>query len=224
MSVRITRQNQESNLDEAISASPVLIESMLLLMPEQSQPAMVTFEQRGQPMFSNTGTSNDFEHSSTLYRRSTHTGGTHRVPVPVHNASVWFNGPDMQNERSERMEKVVSSLVRRSFRPLSNYAYVPFDSILSLLSSKRRSFRMPRVPNLTSPSSRDHALHRGKDRSTLFSCTDWFRSSTRTVARLLSGESSTRPEWKQPIVRRNIKTNAMNDDRVLVQRRAVPTT
>ena len=127
MSVRITKQNQELNPDETISASPVLIESMLLLMPEQSQPAMVTFEQRNQPVFSNTGTSNDFEHSSTLYRRATH-HATQRVPVPVHNASVWFNGPDMQNERSERMEKVVSSLVRRSFRPVSNYTYVRVHS------------------------------------------------------------------------------------------------
>ena len=44
--------------------------------------------------------------------------------VPVHNASQWFNGPNMQNERSGRMEKVVSSLLRRSFRPMSSYTYV----------------------------------------------------------------------------------------------------
>ncbi len=56
-----------------------------------------------------------------MYRRA-HTA--HRVHVPVHNASQWFNGPNMQNERSGRMEKVVSSLLRRSFRPMSSYTYV----------------------------------------------------------------------------------------------------
>lgn len=67
------------------------------------------------------GLLNDFDQTSTSYRRG---GATHRVPVPIHNAAQWFNGPNMQNERSGRMEKVVSSILRRSVRPMSNYTYV----------------------------------------------------------------------------------------------------
>jgi hypothetical protein len=119
MSVRIIKQKQDQTNSEGVSSSPVLIESMLLLMPDQSQTQISSFEHHQQP-FSTSTTMNDFEHSSSAYRRST----IHRVHVPVHNASQWFNGPDMQNERTGRMEKVVSSLVRRSFRPSSNYAYV----------------------------------------------------------------------------------------------------
>ncbi|CAF4720687.1 unnamed protein product, partial [Rotaria magnacalcarata] len=67
-----------------------------------------------QQAYNSSAAINDFEHVPSSYRRS----ATHRVHVPVHNASQWFNGPNMQNERSGRMEKVVSSLVRRSFRPV----------------------------------------------------------------------------------------------------------
>jgi hypothetical protein len=135
MSVRIIKQKQEQQIKtsvngEIISHSPVLIESMLLLMPDQTQTPIVTFEQTQQPASSST-TINEFEpsrimsmleHSSTsnFYQRT----ATQRVHVPIHNASHWFNGPDMQNERTGRMEKVVASLVRRSYRPLSTYAYV----------------------------------------------------------------------------------------------------
>jgi hypothetical protein len=103
---------------------------MLLLMPDQPQTPIVTFEQTQQPASSSI-IMNEFEpsrvmslleHSSTsnFCRRS----ATQRVHVPIHNASHWFNGPDMQNERTDRMEKVVASLIRRSYRPLSSYAYV----------------------------------------------------------------------------------------------------
>ncbi|CAF4172596.1 unnamed protein product [Rotaria sordida] len=68
--------------------------------------------------------------------------------VPVHNASQWFHGPNMQNERSDRMEKIISSLVRRSFRPISDNT-------------------MPHVPTLTSPSSKEHALSKGVRPGTL---------------------------------------------------------
>ena len=65
------------------------------------------------------------EHSSILRSSSSaHQRTTiQRVPVPVHNVSQWFNGPDMKNERSGRMEKVVASLVHRSYRPSSTYGY-----------------------------------------------------------------------------------------------------
>ena len=46
---------------------------------------------------------------------------THRVPVPVHNACRWFDGPDLQHERTARMEKVVAQLVHRPSRPLATY-------------------------------------------------------------------------------------------------------
>jgi hypothetical protein len=88
-------------------------------MPDQSQTQTLSSDQ--QP-YHTTTMMDDNEHLSTTYRRSTAT--THRVPVPVHNATQWFSGPNMQNERSGRMEKVVSSLFRRSFRPMSGYAYV----------------------------------------------------------------------------------------------------
>ena len=169
MSVRIIKQKQEQQTrnslnGETISQSPVLIESMLLLMPDQSQAPIVSFEQ---PANSSITMNNDYEplriltmheqsSMSNIYRRST--TSAHRVHVPVQNASQWFNGPDMQNERIGRMEKVVASLVRRSYRPSSNYAYVVskrfFDENFIFL-------RMPRVPTLTSPSSRDHAQYRG---------------------------------------------------------------
>ncbi|CAF3778294.1 unnamed protein product [Rotaria magnacalcarata] len=158
MSVRIIKQKQEHAKhavhSETISSSPVLIESMLLLMPKQHHLPIASFEQTQQPRNSSV-TMNDFEPSramslleqsssipiaSNTPRRSV----TQRMPVPVHNASQWFNGPNMQNERTGRMEKVVASLVGRSFRPRTTYA-------------------MPRVPILTSPSSRDHATYKGTD-------------------------------------------------------------
>jgi len=135
MSVRIIKQKQEQQSStsingETISHSPILIESMLFLMPDQPTP-IVSFEQTQQPGNSSI-IINDFEQSRVMsilehssisnnYRRST---APQRIHVPVQNASQWFNGPDMQNERIGRMEKVVASLVRRSFRPLPTYAYV----------------------------------------------------------------------------------------------------
>jgi hypothetical protein len=137
MSVRIIKQKQEQqtkNLGngDVVTSSPVLIESTLLLMPDQQQPPppIASFEQPTGP----STTMADFEpariismleHSSTMippssaYRRSL----SRRVHVPVHNASQWFNGPDMQNERTGRMEKVVASLVRRPFRRSATYTY-----------------------------------------------------------------------------------------------------
>ena len=114
MSVRIGKQNG----DEGTSTSPVLIESMLLLMPDQTSSPITNSQTRPVGMFSTMATINDFDQSS-IYRRTTGKTNT-RVHVPVKNASSWFNGPDIQNERSERMEKVVSGLVRRSARSSHN--------------------------------------------------------------------------------------------------------
>ncbi|CAF4318857.1 unnamed protein product, partial [Adineta steineri] len=141
MSARIIKQKQEqqnkdSTTGENLSASPVLIESTLLFMPDQSQTQIPSFDQHHH--LNSSSFIDEFDHATNLYRRAT----IHRVPVPVHNATQWFNGPNMQNERSGRMEKVVSSLLRRSFRSISNYS-------------------MPRVPVLTSPSSREHAQYKG---------------------------------------------------------------
>ncbi|CAF1332696.1 unnamed protein product [Adineta steineri] len=161
MSVRIIKQKQEQQMKsstngETISTAPVLIESTLFFMPDQCQTPIVSYEQMHQPSNLST-TMNDsepqpppprfisaFEHSSILRSSSSahHRTSIQRVPVPVHNVSQWFNGPDMKNERSGRNEKVVASLVHRSYRPLSSYS-------------------MPRVPTLTSPSSRDHAQYKG---------------------------------------------------------------
>ncbi|CAF4975704.1 unnamed protein product, partial [Rotaria socialis] len=158
MSVRIIKQKQEhvkhAVHSETISPSPVLIESMLLLMPNQHHLPIASFEQSQQPRNSSVSI-NDFEPSraTSLLEQSSaipiiantpRRSVTQRMPVPVHNAAQWFNGPNMQNERTGRMEKVVASLVRRSFRPITTYA-------------------MPRVPILTSPSSRDHATFKGTD-------------------------------------------------------------
>ncbi|CAF1149162.1 unnamed protein product [Rotaria sordida] len=146
MSVRIIKQKQEQQnkdltTNETISSSPILIESTLFLMPDQSQPPISSIDQQQQQQQSFTTSTivHDFERSSSASRRTT---TTNRIHVPVHNASQWFNGPNMQNERSGRMEKIISSLVRRSFRPISDNT-------------------MPRVPTLTSPSSREHALSKG---------------------------------------------------------------
>lgn len=136
MSVRIIKQKQDKTLrdsvnGESFSSAPVLIESMLLLMPDQSQVPLVSYEQI-QPSVQSATTITDLEairtaslleHSGaapsllTSDRQST----IPRVHVPVHNASQWFSGPDLQNERIGRMEKVVASLVRRPFRPASSY-------------------------------------------------------------------------------------------------------
>jgi hypothetical protein len=87
-------------------------------MPDQSQTQPSSSDQ--QPYNTSTMVDDD-EHTPTTYRRPA--TAAHRVPVPVHNATQWFSGPNMQNERSSRMEKVVSSLLRRSFRPMSSYQY-----------------------------------------------------------------------------------------------------
>ena len=139
MSVRIIKQKQEKSTrdplnGESFSSSPVLIESMLLLMPDQPQVPIVSFEQV-QPSVHSTTTITDLEairgmslldHSAANPSLITSDRQTviQRVHVPVHNASQWFSGPDLQNERNGRMEKVVASLVRRPFRPLSSYGYV----------------------------------------------------------------------------------------------------
>lgn len=118
LSARLNKQNE----NVPSPPPPVLIESTLLLMPEQAQNQMPSADQ---PSFHTFAVINDLDPTSSSYRRGT----PHRVPVPIHDASQWFNGPDMQNERSGRMEKVVSSILRRSLRPMSNYAYV-YDRIL----------------------------------------------------------------------------------------------
>lgn len=137
MSVRIIKQKQDhrrtNDRNETFSSSPVLIESMLVLMPNEAHVPPVSYDQTHQPTNSMT-TMHDFEplHAVSIVEPSSITGltssvsqqaPTHRAPVPVHNASQWFNGPDLQNHRTGRMEKVVASLVRRSFRPLPTYAY-----------------------------------------------------------------------------------------------------
>ncbi|CAF5166552.1 unnamed protein product, partial [Rotaria magnacalcarata] len=64
MSVRIIKQKQEHAKhavhSETISSSPVLIESMLLLMPKQHHLPIASFEQTQQPRNSSV-TMNDFE-------------------------------------------------------------------------------------------------------------------------------------------------------------------
>lgn len=138
MSVRIIKQKQDqqgrnSANGEMIASPPVLIESTLLLMPNQSQAPIVSYEQPASTSFL---TNHDYEPVRKVsfqdnsivgntYRRSM---ATPRVHVPVHDASHWFNGPDMKNERTGRMEKVVASLVRRSYRPPISYAYVLCNS------------------------------------------------------------------------------------------------
>lgn len=137
MSVRIIKQKQEQQIKnslngETISQSPVLIESVLLLIPDQSQPTpIVSFEHPQQAGSSSLTINNDLDPSRILsafeqssLSNTTRRSANPRVHVPVHNASQWFNGPDMQNERTGRMERVVASLVRRSYRPASSYAYV----------------------------------------------------------------------------------------------------
>lgn len=118
LSVRISKQNTEFHSNENLASPPVLIESTLLLLPDQSQAHMPSSDQ---PPFHTFTLLNDLDQTSTSYRRGT---ATHRVPVPIQNAAQWFSGPDMQNERSGRMEKVVSSILRRSVRPMSHYTYV----------------------------------------------------------------------------------------------------
>jgi len=138
MSVRIIKQKQEKQIKssvngEPISTSPVLIESTLLIMPDRPLTPIVALEQIEQP--TNLSTSmNDcgpvraistLDHSSTIPSTSiAHPrSAIHRTHVPIHNASQWFSGPDMKNDRTERIEHLASSLVRRSFRPSFTYAY-----------------------------------------------------------------------------------------------------
>ena len=131
MSVRIIKQKQDKSArdsanGESFSSAPVLIESMLLLMPDQSQVPIVSYEQV-QPAIQSNTTITDLDavraasildHSLLTSERS---AAVPRVHVPVQNASQWFNGPDLQNERLGRMERVVASLVRRPYRPASTY-------------------------------------------------------------------------------------------------------
>lgn len=138
MSVRIIKQKQEHiktlNNGETISPAPVLIESTLLLMPNQHHAPIISYEQTQQPTNSLTTAADSevnrmistVEHSPTIPLAS----NTARRPisqgyrVPVQNALQWFNAPDLQHERVGRMEKVVASLVRRSGRHIPSYAYV----------------------------------------------------------------------------------------------------
>ncbi|CAF3333891.1 unnamed protein product [Rotaria sp. Silwood1] len=183
MSVRIIKQKQEqvktSVNGETVSTSPVLIESMLLLMPNQPHVPIVSFEQTQRQ--ANSLTINGYEpsrnmsmlnHSSTVPLTPTNgrRSATHRAHVPVHNASQWFNGPDMQNERTGRMEKVVASLVRRSFRPFATYA-------------------MPRAPTLTSPSSRDHAQYKVRPESFQDFCIESHRMTTTPLSFVRQSQS-----------------------------------
>ncbi|UJR26452.1 hypothetical protein I4U23_007782 [Adineta vaga] len=157
LSVRITKQKQDQQIKsssngELTMSPPVLFESTLFFIPDQTQQSLVPDKSTQPPTNSTTNIneskpsriSSTFEHSSIVrsttsaYPRS----ATHRVHVPVHNASQWFSGPDMKNERTGRMERVVAALVHRSYRPRATYA-------------------MPRVPTLTSPSSKDHAQFKG---------------------------------------------------------------
>lgn len=137
MSVRIIKQKQDPQMKSSLngetrSQSPVLIESVLLLIPDQAPPSpVVCFEHSQQPVTSSITMNNDLEPSHVLsildqstLSNTTRRSTNQRVHVPVHNASQWFSGPDMQHERTGRMEKVVASLVRRSYRPPSSYAYV----------------------------------------------------------------------------------------------------
>lgn len=147
MSVRIIKQKQDQQIKtslngETISQSPVLIESVLLLIPDQAQPTtIVSFEHSQQPVTSSIVMNNDLEPSRVLsildqssVSNTTRRSANQRVHVPVHNASQWFSGPDMQHERTGRMEKVVASLVRRSYRPSSSYAYVAYEEFLEIKS------------------------------------------------------------------------------------------
>ncbi|CAF0761761.1 unnamed protein product [Adineta ricciae] len=156
--VRITKQKQEQQPKlfsnrEIIIPSPVLIESTVVFIPERIQTPSVTTEYIQQPTTSSKAHINEsrssrisstFERSPILRSATTACprSTTHRVHVPVHNASQWFSGPDMKNERTGRMERVVAALVHRSYRPPATYG-------------------MRRVPTLTSPSSKDHVHSKG---------------------------------------------------------------
>ena len=180
MSVRITRQHRESTNDENISDSTVLLESTLILTPDQSQTPFTAVEQPLQS--STTVTLNDFERSSSSNRPST----THRVHVPVRNASSWFNGPDMQHERADRMSKVFASLVRRSCRSLSSSAYVHDRGSITSTSThlQNAACAQPDIALI----ARSRPLP---------------RCSARTIARLLYRKSPDDPDPDQhrPIVR-----------------------
>ena len=173
MSIRIIKQKHEqqrknSANGEVVSSAPVLIESMLFLLPDQSQTPIVAYE-HPQASQSLSKALPDVDNARALALldkyaaipsnpQSSRSPTVTRVPVPVHNASQWFSGPDLQNERNGRMEKVVASLVRRSLRPFSNYGYVQhwqwaqialIDSLLEYLGRlpylRRRQRIMPTI-------------------------------------------------------------------------------
>lgn len=176
MSVRIIKQKHEQRKNsvngEAISSPPVLIESMLFLMPDQSQAPIVAYEQPRPSLTLSTALHDmDANRALALLGRSSATPSNSqtnrqppvvtRVPVPVHNASQWFSGPDLQNERNGRMEKVVASLVRRPLRTFGIYGYVYYRQ-RSIDRSDWYVVRISRAPTLSSPSSKDHAYYRGE--------------------------------------------------------------
>ena len=181
MSVRITKQKQDKSAKSSFNGEtypnpPVLIESTLLLVPDQSQSSTMAFEKpKATPShFSSTAPELDTNRSlsffeqlspipSIINHQARPVAPPSRIHVPVHNASQWFNGPDLKNERTGRMEKVVASLLRRSFRPTSNYGWISCI-IKFFISRSAFLFRIPRVPVLSSPSSRDHAYYRGNSK------------------------------------------------------------
>lgn len=139
LSVRITKQKHEQqprffSNREVITPSPVLIESTVVFIPERTQTPSVSAEHIHPPTTSfkthvnesrPSRISSTFEHSPILRSATTACSRptTHRVHVPVHNAAQWFSGPDMKNERTGRMERVVAALVHRSYRPPPAYRY-----------------------------------------------------------------------------------------------------
>lgn len=141
MSVRITKQRQDRkskypNNGEVYPNPPVLIESTLLLVPEQTQPMAFAFESPTRNLnVNNSLMVNGLDSSRTFSAAeqispipsivaSNSRSNFHRAPIPVHDASQWFIGPNLHHERSDRMEKVVSSLVRRSTRATPTYGFV----------------------------------------------------------------------------------------------------
>jgi hypothetical protein len=141
MSIRMIKQKQaqlphESCNDEPHTSSPVLIESVLLITSDQSQTPMPTMQQIHPSLVHSATPVNQFEtvHTSSIAENSNSSSSfstvyptlsNRRVHVPVHNASQWFNGPDLKSEKIDRMGRVMDSIVQRqSVRPLSNYGYV----------------------------------------------------------------------------------------------------
>jgi hypothetical protein len=139
MSVRINRYRQETARPTPVvkdvfsSIAPVLLESTLQLGSDPMETSTLSIERIQPTIGASHVEMNDhdatlhaspFEQSSSfmqtmpiIYRAGT----TPRAHVPIHNASQWFDGPNLQNERNDRMEKVVASLVRRGFRTPSTH-------------------------------------------------------------------------------------------------------